>query len=674
MQVQVLHYLSLIYFLVLSPFQSQALSFKAIETEGQQYLEIKLDEDFSNDSRIYINEMEREIVPDNGIVLYPIEVDRKGQLYVISSSRNSKKNLIHVSKKKNRFRLIRIPLWCSILPPLIAIALALFIKEVNLALFAGIWSGAFLLGGLRLDSIFYFFSSILETVSHYIIQALNNPGHLSVLVFSLMIGGMVAIISKNGGMAGIVNALSRYAKDRKSSQFITWLMGIAIFFDDYANSLIVGNTMRPVTDKFKISREKLAYIVDSTAAPVSAIAFITTWIGAELGYIEKGILALDNFDNGMSAYAIFIQSLKYSFYPILALIFILLLVRSGKDFGPMHKAETRALSTGQVSPAATDEADEPNMEDLNPVPGSPNIWWHAALPVITVVLVTILGLVSTGFQSTFAQLTESGYEVSETWGDIWKNMNLILGEDHGVFMKFGTLIGNADSYIALLWASLSGLLVAIVITIGSRTIKLFDTMHYMVTGFKTMLPALLILSLAWALADITDLLHTADFITALLGEHVSAYFLPSIIFVLAAVIAFSTGSSWSTMAILYPLAIPASWTLSVQQGLDPDTSMEILYNCIATVLAASVLGDHCSPISDTTILSSLASNCNHIDHVNTQLPYAILVGIVSLLGITVSTFLGGGWLVSLLCILISIVILYLAIEILGKKPMHANVE
>ncbi|HKK88676.1 MAG TPA: Na+/H+ antiporter NhaC family protein [Saprospiraceae bacterium] len=648
---------------------ASSAGFQAATDREQDYLMIK-DDRFSGQKQVtfYLNNEKNQADVLEGMVRYPIDVDRKGQLFVYGNEENRNKQLVHVSVKSSGHRVIAIPLWTSIVPPLIAILLALLIKEVNLALFAGVWSGAIILGGLRVDNIFLFLLSLLETVSDYIIRALNNTGHLSVIVFSLMIGGMVAIISKNGGMAGVVKALSRYAKNRQSSQFVTWLLGIAIFFDDYANTLIVGNTMRPVTDKFRISREKLAYIVDSTAAPVSAIAFITTWIGAELGYIENGIMNLESFDQGLSAYSIFISSLKYSFYPVLALIFILILIRSQKDFGPMWKAEQRAINTGQVSPASTKSEDEPDMEDLEPVNNAPRVWWHAAVPVLTVILVTILGLVATGFQSSYTQLLEAGWtNTPENWGSIWSKLPLLSEGDDSLMMRIGLLIGNADSYIALLWASLSGLLMAIVITISNRIINVFDTMHHMMTGFKTMLPALLILTLAWALADITELLHTADFITGLLGEHVSAYFIPPILFVLAALIAFSTGSSWSTMAILYPLAIPAAWTLCLEQNIDASTSMEILFNSIATVLAASVLGDHCSPISDTTILSSLASDCNHIDHVRTQLPYALTVGLVSLICVTVSTILGGGWFVSFVLLGASIAALMMVMKLFGKK-------
>ncbi|MDH3650461.1 MAG: Na+/H+ antiporter NhaC family protein, partial [Saprospiraceae bacterium] len=493
-------------------------------------------------------------------------------------------------------------------------------------------------------------------------------GHLSIVIFSLLIGGMVAIISRNGGMAGVVKALSKYARTSRSAQFVTWLLGVAIFFDDYANTLIVGNTMRSVTDRFKISREKLAYIVDSTAAPVAAIAFITTWIGAELGYIDGGIVGLEDFPTELTPYAIFISSLKYSFYPILTLAFILILVYLNRDFGPMLLAEQRARRTGQVSSAATPDEDEPNMEDLNPVKGAPMKWQHAFYPVFVVILMTIFGLVGTGMEATYTELRAIGVDISHIgWGEIWNGMSSLFPEgESSFFRKVGRLIGSSDSYVALLWASLSGVILAIAITLWNKTMRVMDTMHTMVTGFKTMLPALIILTLAWSLAITTQELQTAVFLSSAVEGALNPYFLPPLVFVLSAAIAFSTGSSWSTMAILYPIAIPTTWVVCQSAGYGSEISLEILLNVISTVLAASVLGDHCSPISDTTILSSLASDCNHIDHVRTQLPYAVVVGTVSLIAGAVSTFLGGGWLISGILLLTSLAILYSVVKSIGR--------
>jgi Na+/H+ antiporter NhaC len=483
---------------------------------------------------------------------------------------------------------------------------------------------------------------------------------------------MVAIISKNGGMAGVVLKFSKYARSSRSSQMVTWILGVAIFFDDYANTLIVGNTMRSVTDRFRISREKLAYLVDSTAAPIAAVAFITTWIGAELGYIDSGLEALRSFHFEMTPYAVFISSLRYAFYPVLTLAFMVILIYTGRDFGPMLKAERRARETGRVSSALTPADDEPNMEELGPVAGAPLRWYNAAIPVGLVILVTIYGLVETGMQGTYSELLEDGITVvSSSWSHVWGAMpSLLAGDDPGFFQLLGKIIGNADSYKALLWSSLMGVTAAIILTVSQRISRLFDTMHILTTGFKTMMPALIILTLAWSLAAATNQLHTADYLTSLIQGSISPHLMPALIFVLAAVIAFSTGSSWSTMAILYPIAIPTTWAVCLAAQLDPDLSLEILLNVIATVMSASVVGDHCSPISDTTILSSLACDCNHIDHVRTQMPYALTVAAMSLICSVVATYHGGGWGISFVCVLLSLGVLYVIVRKKGKPTLN----
>lgn len=617
--------------------------------------------------KLMLNEENLNLNFINGQAILPRDISPKGELLLFQTN-NKSYSLYHLAQKNDRtLRIRHIPLWLSIIPPLIAIVLALIFREVVISLFVGVWVGAFIAGGMRIESIYYFLLSFLEVVQVYIINALNDSGHLSVLIFSLLIGGMVAVISRNGGMAGVVQSLSRYARSPQSSQFITWFLGVAIFFDDYANTLIVGNTMRSVTDKFKVSREKLAYIVDSTAAPVAAVAFITTWIGAELGYIDDGISQLNGFDTSLTPYAIFISSLKYSFYPILTLLFILMLIYTQRDYGPMLKAEQRAKDTGEVRAIGLEESGE-DLEDLSPVKGAPLKWHNAVIPVAVVILMTIFGLVDTGISSSFSALVEAGAApATQNWGAVWGALSGITPTDNpGFFMKLGTIIGNADSYVALLWASLSGVSVAIFMTLLGKIMKLGETIGTLVTGFKTMLPALIILTLAWSLAATTDDLHTATYLTSTLADSLNPYLLPVIIFILSALISFSTGSSWSTMAILYPIAIPTTWAIGIAQGMEPGLAMELLLNVIAVTLAASVLGDHCSPISDTTILSSLASDCNHIDHVRTQLPYALTVGAVSLVANGVSTLLGGGWLICGLILLISIVTLYFIVIRVGK--------
>ena len=596
-----------------------------------------------------------------------LETDREGQLLLFE--RGDQLKLYHVSlQPNNKLRIRHLPLWLSILPPLVAIVLALIFKEVIVSLFIGIWAGAFIVGGMRLESLYYFLLGIWRVVEKYMVNALVDSGHMSVIIFSLLISGMVAVISRNGGMAGIVVKLSTFAKTPKTTQFATWLLGVAIFFDDYANTLIVGNTMRQVTDKFKISREKLAYIVDSTAAPVASVAFITTWIGAELGYIGDGIGLIDDANFTLTPYAIFLNSLKYSFYPILTLVFILMIIFTGRDFGPMYKAEIRARTLGQVS-GTVKEASEEKLEDLSPVQGAPLNWLHAFIPVSVVILFTIFGLLETGLSGLYTQLMEAGHISGIfTWSEVWQNIGFLTDKKNpSFFLKLGTVIGASDSYIALLWSSLIGVITAVVITVYKKTMKLSQTMETVVVGIKTMLPAIIILTLAWSLALTTEELHTAKYLSASLKDSLNPYLLPPIVFVLSAFISFSTGSSWSTMAILYPIAIPTTWVVAQSQGMDALAGQELLFNVISTVLAASVLGDHCSPISDTTILSSLASHCNHIDHVRTQMPYALTVGSISLAACYISTAIHGKWMLSLTILLVALAILFAILLFFGKK-------
>jgi Na+/H+ antiporter NhaC len=268
--------------------------------------------------------------------------------------------------------------------------------------------------------------------------------------------------------------------------------------------------------------------------------------------------------------------------------------------------------------------------------------------------------------ASYNALLEKGVLMStNSWSEIWSKIVMLEpNEQVGFVRKLGILIGNSDSYSSLLWASLSAVFVAIVLTLSQRIMKLEETIETTVKGFKTMLPALLILILAWGLAKTTEELGTAEFLTSSLGNSISPYTLPVIIFIISAIISFSTGSSWSTMAILYPIAIPMTWEICNANGLSQEATWALMYNNIAIVLSASVLGDHCSPISDTTILSSLASNCRHIDHVNTQLPYALIVGAISIVCGYLATALA---LPHILNFAIGTAMMFLIILIFGKK-------
>jgi Na+/H+ antiporter NhaC len=531
-----------------------------------------------------------------------------------------------------------IPLWLSILPPLIAIIMALVIREVYSALFMGILVGTFIIFYYQGQHFFEaFFNGFFAVIDTYIIDSMQDKSHLSIIIFSMMIGGMVGVITKNGGMKGVVNYLSRYANNARSGQLVTWLLGLLIFFDDYANTLVVGNTMRPVTDRLKISREKLAYIVDSTAAPVASIAFVTTWIGAELSYIQDGI---KNLGLPETPYDVFLSSLQYSFYPILAIFFMFFLIWKRRDFGPMYKVESLARKSANPSGAGNNSVPGFDRES-EPEEGVQTRWYNAFIPVMVVVLGTIAGLVITGLQAVEWN-NEAGF-----WGNLSK------------------VIGNSNSFDALLWSSLAGVVTAILLSIAQKILTLRKSIDALVQGYKTMLTAVLILVLAWSIAMITEHLHTAEFISgSLVRLELSPYLVPALTFLLAALVSFSTGSSWGTMAILYPLILPASWFISQDAGLDYDTSIAIFHNVVSSVLAGSVLGDHCSPISDTTILSSLASSCNHISHVRTQMPYALTVGAT---GIFFGTIPAAYGVPTLLLIPLNIGIIVLIIHFIGKK-------
>ncbi len=519
-----------------------------------------------------------------------------------------------------------IPLWLSIIPPLIAIILALMFKEVFSAIFAGIYSGTFIIASYQYGNIGEGLLYGFLNIPKYLTEVLTDSDHVAIIIFSMLIGGTVNIVSKNGGMKSIINKLSRRANDRKSGQLISMIMGIIIFFDDYANTLVVGNTMRPLTDKLKISREKLSYIVDSTAAPVVAIAFITTWIGAELSYIKSG---LDILQLNESPYIVFLHSLKYAFYPIFTLIFMFILIKTGRDFGPMYKAEKKAMEFKPL------ETDKQAQEEKSPSS------WLAIVPIGIIVFGTLAGLIYTGYSA-----------------EVW-NSNLSF------WMKISETLGRSDSFISLMWASLFSLIVAIFMSVGKKIFSLSKAMEYSMDGFKSMLQAIIILTLAWSLALLTQQMHTADFFTSVFKFFsIPVFWVPAITFLISALISFSTGSSWGTMAILYPIMLPVSWYLAKDANLDYSYSFHIFYGVAASIITGSVFGDHCSPISDTTILSSMASGCRHIDHVNTQMPYAITVATVSLIvGILPTSLNLPFWLMYIL----GAIVLYLIIKFAGKK-------
>lgn len=533
------------------------------------------------------------------------------------------------------------PLWLSVVPPLLVIALALLFKEVVSSLIIGIFTGGAIAAHYA-QGMGSEWKGFLRAVDVYMVQAMADEGHVSVIAFSTLIGGIVAVISKNGGMQAVVDRISKRANSPKSGQFATWVLGIGIFFDDYANTLVVGNTMRPLTDRLRISREKLSYIVDSTAAPIAAIALITTWIGAELGYIQTALDTI-NANSVMvesGAYSIFLGSLKYSFYPVFTLVFIAILIMQNRDFGPMYRAEINAREKGVSDHEGSEVSSE--LEEFAHDESIRLRTTNAVIPILVVILGTVAGLWYTGSMAS----------EGENFSDLSRSRRLSV------------IIGNSDSYKALLWSSTFGLIVAIVLSTLRGALSFSRGIGAAISGFKAMVPAVVILILAWSLAAISEEMHTADYLAGLAEGNLATWAVPGITFVLSAMVAFSTGSSWGTMAIIYPIMLPLSFTLAIDQGMAAPEAMEILLNSTSCVLAGAVLGDHCSPISDTTILSSLATRCDHIQHVRTQLPYALTVGVVALVFTFISALVNVPW---YLHFLIGVAALYLIVSFLGKR-------
>jgi Na+/H+ antiporter NhaC len=455
--------------------------------------------------------------------------------------------------------------WWSLLPPLVAIALVLAFHDVLVALLMAVWIGATMIADGNPGAGF------LRVVDTYVRDALIDSDHMSIIVFSMLLGGMVAVISKSGGTLGVVRALEPLATTPRRTQVVTWVMGVLIFFDDYSNTLIVGNTMRPVTDRHRVSREKLAFLVDSTAAPVACVALVSTWIGYEVSLVGD---ALTKSGSDLNPFSIFLASIPFAFYPFFALAATFMIAVSSRDWGPMLRAEQRA-SEGELLAAGAQPLADFEGSDLVPEDGVPCRWWNAVVPIVLVVVSTLIGLYHTGHE--------------------------VLLEEGETSVSLSRIVGESDPFTVLLWASFIGLTTAVVLAVGQGILSIRSSLEATVT---------------WSLGQVCTDLETAIFLKSAVGPNMPPSLMPTAVFLVAAAVSFATGTSWGTMAILTPLAVPLAL---VSAADDPG----ILAATVATILGGSVFGDHCSPISDTTILSSMASGCDHVDHVRTQLPYAL---------------------------------------------------
>ena len=507
-------------------------------------------------------------------------------------------------------------LW-AIAPAVVAIIIAILTRQVLVALPLGILASSAMmmwLGGVH-NPIFW----VTNAVDRYLFGVLammneNNTGvdysHLKILTFTLLIGAMVGVIETNGGTRAMVARVTRHMKTRNRGQLGAWVAGLLVFFDDYANAMIVGPSMRPLFDRLSLSREKLAYIVDSTAAPVASV-FIGTWLVTEISYIDTGLADLGShrpaFLATMSGSTAFWNSLPYRTYAWLALVMVFWIALTGRDFGAMRKAESRAAG-GEATP-------EENLSQSAHNDGRG--WWLAVVPVAFLVLMTVALLLQSGWHSYAAKGNAIAF-------DSW---------DHFAASITG-IMGAANSYTALLYASLCSAVLAIFITLASRAATLGKTMDAVVSGMSRMFAACIVLVLAWGLSEGGKDLQlgqvASDYLKHLEETGVfSVSFLPMATFITASIVSFATGTSWGTMGILCPAVVAISARLFA--GMPEDQALVLFYATVGAVLTGAVFGDHCSPISDTTVLSSIASQCELGAHVWTQMPYALVVAFVGIL-------------------------------------------
>jgi len=464
----------------------------------------------------------------------------------------------------------------SLLPPLVAITLCFITRRVLASLFIGVWVGATILIGWNP------IGGVTKTIG-YIVENAADSWNATILLFDFVIGGLIGLIYLSGGAQAFVKSVIKKVKTARDGQIAAWLFGLVIFFDDYSNTAVVGNAFRAVSDKLRMSREKFSYIVDSTAAPVASIALISTWIGYEVGLIGD---AIEGASVAMTPYTIVLYSIPYRFYSIFAIILVLAIALSGRDYGPMLKAEYRARTTGKVfRDGATPLS---GGSELKVLEGVPQKTMNMVVPIIVLVGVTMFGMWWTGGGASADSFT--------------------------------TAIADSDAMTALLWGAMFAVIVAIIMYKVQGIGTLADMMDAFIDGAKMMLLANLILLSAWSIGSVCGEIGTAPYVVEAAKRVVSPALVPMVIFLICNLISFATGTSWGTMAIAMPIAVPLALSLGVPLPLG-----------ISAVLTGSVMGDHCSPISDTSIMSSMFAGSDHIDHVKTQIPYALTASGVAVL-------------------------------------------
>lgn len=492
----------------------------------------------------------------------------------------------------------------ALLPPVVAIALALITKEVYSSLFVGI-----LMGGL-LYSGYSFEGTVLHVFQDGVVSVLSDGYNVGILVFLVVLGAMVCLMNRAGGSAAFGRWAATHIKTRVGAQLATIVLGVFIFIDDYFNCLTVGSVMRPVTDKHKISRAKLSYLIDATAAPVCIIAPISSWAAAVASYVEEG--------NGLS---LFIQSIPFNFYAILTLIMMVGMAVMKLEYGPMVKYEKNAEGSGDLfsgkNPYANLQEEEQNKNGRV---------MDLVLPIVVLIISCVIGMIYSG--------------------------GFFSGE------SFINAFSNSDASVGLMLGSAVALVLTIIYYLLRRAMSFREAMDSIPAGFKAMVPAILILTFAWTLKAMTDSLGAKEFVSNFVkGSALGLQtFLPAVVFLIACFLAFSTGTSWGTFGILIPI------TLSVFPLTDP-----LGVVCVSACMAGAVCGDHCSPISDTTIMASAGAQCDHVDHVSTQLPYALTVAAVSFVSYIIAGFVPNA-LVALPIAVVLMLLTLLGIKLtVGKK-------
>ena len=523
-------------------------------------------------------------------------------------------------------------LWTSLLPALLAVALAVALRRLLTALLLGVVVGAALMGAD--GSAAGLLSGAVPGTGKILYSILTDKFHVYIFLFTFSLIGMVNVASASGGMTGVANALGRLARSSRSTQMSTALLGLAIFFDDYSNTVVVGSSMRPLSDKVRISREKLAYLVDSTAAPIAGLAVISTWIGYEVSLIGD---AMKDLGLQGAPYTVFLSTIPYRYYCILTLGFVALNVWMRREYGAMADAQQRARLTGDVVRPGS----RPLGGSLSPaVLGRPRAV-NAAVPILVVI-----GLVLTGMTANGAGLLSPSGIHPDAWSRFDIARIFTLHDNYIVQCRDGAWV--------LAMASLAGSVLAVVLGWRVGKAPLRSLLRSWVSTGRVLLTAFSVLILAWSIGEVAGRLGTGAFLVGALAGTTPPWMLPMIVFGLSAMVSFATGSSWSTMAVLLPASVPLAFHVG---------GVPLMAVSLGAVLDGSIFGDHCSPLSDTTILSSISAGCDHIDHVRTQLPYALTVALAAVaLG-----YLEATWLNPLFSYLLALTALGIFLRFVGRK-------